>query len=137
MAVSLRNVDDCFWPGGEWFVPDLQALVGRIREVCPSPIVLGGAGFSIFAEQIVERIGADFGVRGDGERALPALVEQLRGERRFESVEGLVWRQDGAIRSNAPAWPGELCDPHGPGLRRQRRLLPAGRPDRRRDKAGL
>jgi len=73
--------------------------------------VLGGVGFSIFAKQIVEYTGADFGVRGDGELAIVTLLSELRGERRFDRVPGLVYREEEALRANPPAWPHELTVP--------------------------
>ena len=111
IGLSFRNVDDCFWPSAQWFVPDLADLVRRIREVNDAPIVIGGVGFSVFAERIVEYTGADFGIRGDGEAATISLYRQLQAGRDFAQVEGLVWRREGRIASNAPAWPGELLLP--------------------------
>jgi radical SAM superfamily enzyme YgiQ (UPF0313 family) len=111
VAISFRNVDDCFWPGGALFVPELDATIKRIRQLCDAPIVVGGVGFSIFAARIVEHTGADFGIRGDGERSLVELLDQLRTGRRFEAVGGLIWRDDDTLRSNRPAWPNELSVP--------------------------
>lgn len=111
VAISLRNIDDCFWPGVAWFVPGLEGLVRQVRAATNAPVVLGGVGFSIFAERIVARTGADFGIRGDGEGALVALIAELRGGRRFDRVEGLVWREDGRVRANRPAWPQRLGVP--------------------------
>ncbi len=111
IGLSFRNVDDCFWPSAQWFVPDLTDLIRQIRTLSDAPIVIGGVGFSVFAERIVERTGADFGVRGDGEWATISLYRQLQGGRDFSRVEGLVWRRDARIRSNAPAWPAELSLP--------------------------
>jgi radical SAM superfamily enzyme YgiQ (UPF0313 family) len=111
IGLSFRNVDDCFWPSAQWFVPDLADLVRRIRTLSAAPIVIGGVGFSVFAERIVEHTGADFGIRGDGEWATISLYRQLQAGRDFSRVEGLVWRRDGRIHSNAPAWPTELSLP--------------------------
>jgi radical SAM superfamily enzyme YgiQ (UPF0313 family) len=108
VGLSFRNVDDCFWPSCDWFVPELAETVKTIRTLSDSPTVIGGVGFSIFPERIVEQTGADFGIRGDGEQAIVVLAEQLRGQRRFECVEGLIWRDNGSIRSNKPAWPTPL-----------------------------
>jgi radical SAM superfamily enzyme YgiQ (UPF0313 family) len=113
VGLSFRNVDDCFWPGGAWFVPELIETVAAIRSSCDAPIVLGGVGYSIFARQLVERTGAEFGIHGDGEEAIVALVQELRGQRRFQRVPGLVWRQDGALRENPPAWPRVVSVPTG------------------------
>ena len=108
VGVTLRNVDDCFWPKTEWFMPGVKGLVGQIRELTEAPIVIGGVGFSIFGESIVDYSGADFGVRGDGEQAIVSLAKQLRGKRCFEQVDGLIWRTGGQMRSNKPAWPDKL-----------------------------
>ena len=113
VGISFRNVDDCFWPGGSWFVPELAALVESIRRQCEAPIVLGGVGYSVFARDILDRCRADFGIRGDGEQALVALASELRGRRRFEKVEGLLWREGGVIRENPPAWPQAWSAPTG------------------------
>jgi radical SAM superfamily enzyme YgiQ (UPF0313 family) len=111
IGLTFRNVDDCFWPSAQWFVPGLAELVREIRGLSDAPIVLGGVGFSVFAERIVEYTGADFGIRGDGEQATVCLYRQLQGARDFAQVDGLVWRQGGRLRANAPAWPGQLSLP--------------------------
>ena len=111
IGLSFRNVDDCFWPSAKWFVPELAELVRRIRGLSDAPVVIGGVGFSVFARRIVEYTDADFGIRGDGEKATVSLYRQLQGNRDFGKVEGLIWRSDGEIRGNAPAWPAELSLP--------------------------
>ncbi len=111
VGLSFRNVDDCFWPGGAWFVPELAALVQAIRLLTDAPVVVGGVGYSIFARQVLEYCGAEFGIRGDGEESTVALLRELKGERRFDRVGGLLWRQDGQLRANAPAWPSRLAIP--------------------------
>ena len=108
VGLSFRNVDDCFWPSAKWFVPQLKDIVQTIKSLTDAPIVLGGVGYSIFPEQIVEYTGADFGIRGDGEQAAIDLYRQLETEKKFDKVAGLVWRQSGKIVSNKPAWPKKL-----------------------------
>lgn len=108
VGLSFRNVDDCFWPGGAWFVPELASLVGTIRRLTDAPMVLGGVGYSIFARQVLAYCGAEFGIHGDGEEAVPALFDELQGARRFARVGGLLWRQNGALHANPPAWPAHL-----------------------------
>jgi radical SAM superfamily enzyme YgiQ (UPF0313 family) len=105
VGISFRNVDDCFWPSADWFVPELKRTVEAVKSLADAPVVLGGVGFSIFGGAILEYTGADFGIRGDGETAVISLIHQLRGAREFAEVPGLLWRQGGEIRGNAPAWP--------------------------------
>jgi len=113
VGLSFRNVDDCFWPSCQWFVPKLSELVRSIKAMTSAPLVLGGVGFSIFAGKIVEQTGADFGVCGDGEQATIDLYGQLLGKRQFEKVGGLIWRRDEQIRINKPLWPTPLSLPTG------------------------
>jgi radical SAM superfamily enzyme YgiQ (UPF0313 family) len=111
VGLSFRNVDDCFWPSAKWFVPDLAQTISTIKTMTGAPIVVGGVGFSIFARQIVEYTGADFGIRGDGENATVSLHNELGGSGKFEKINGLIWRHNGTIRSNQPAWPKPLTLP--------------------------
>lgn len=111
VGISLRNVDDSFWPSAQWFVPDLVGTVRTLRGMTDAPIVLGGVGFSIFGKLIVEHTGADFGIRGDGEQAIISLLAELQGPRCFDRVYGLIWRDDGKTRANRPAWPATLSLP--------------------------
>lgn len=111
VGLSFRNSDDCFWPSCQWFVPRLAETVKTIRTLTDAPIVIGGVGFSIFPEQIVEYTNAEFGIRGDGEPAIISLYRQLQHKKHFHQVDGLVWRSSGRIISNRPAWPQPLSLP--------------------------
>ncbi|MBN2020200.1 MAG: cobalamin-dependent protein [Sedimentisphaerales bacterium] len=104
IGLSLRNVDDCFWPSCQWFIPQLADTVRLIRSLTDSPIVIGGVGFSIFAKEIVAYTGAEFGVCGDGEPAIIKLYGALHGAKHFENIPGLVWRKNDTIHTNLPAW---------------------------------
>ena len=109
VGLSFRNLDDCFWPSAQSFLPTLQQDVATIRRLTDAPIVIGGVGYSIFPQRILQATRADFGILGDGERALIALLEELRGSRRWDRVPGLVyWRSD-RVTANSPAW----SDPSG------------------------
>jgi radical SAM superfamily enzyme YgiQ (UPF0313 family) len=93
IGLSFRNVDDCFWPSCQWFVPKLAGLVKQIKTLTAAPIVIGGVGFSIFAKQIVLDSGADFGVIGDGEQAIISLYHQLKNNQspsRNSVIDGLL-----------------------------------------------
>lgn len=111
VGISFRNVDDCFWPSAQWFVPGLAEVVGKVKKLTDAPVVLGGVGFSIFGRRIVEYTGADFGIVGDGEQATISLFNELQGEKHFERVDGLIWHNGNVICSNKPAWPRQLSLP--------------------------
>jgi radical SAM superfamily enzyme YgiQ (UPF0313 family) len=102
VGISLRNIDDVLILKQETFFGDLAGLRERIRRKTACPIILGGSGFSIFPRQLLEQSGAEFGVVGEGERALPALLEALETEEDYQHIPGLVFRKDGAIHLNPP-----------------------------------
>lgn len=115
VGVSFRNSDDCFYPSGHSFVPRLQQVVAAIRGRTDAPIVLGGAGFSVFPRAILGATGCEFGIAGDGERALVGLVDALENGRELADVPGLVWRPgDGeSCRVNPPLAANPLSLPTG------------------------
>lgn len=108
VGLSFRNADDCFWPSADWFVPGLKDTITNIRAVTNAPIVIGGVGFSIFAKSIVEYTGADFGILGDGETAITALIRQLQAARRFKDIPGIIWQENNRIYNNPPSWPNSI-----------------------------
>jgi radical SAM superfamily enzyme YgiQ (UPF0313 family) len=74
VGLSFRNTDDCFYPGREWFVPELALLVQTFRRKTKATIVVGGVGFSVMPEAILDFAGADLGIIGEGEFALAQLA---------------------------------------------------------------
>jgi tryptophan 2-C-methyltransferase len=100
VGVSLRNVDDCFWPSATSYLPEACQIIERVRELTDAPIVVGGVGFSIFGQGVLSAVGADFGIRGDGECATIDLYRTLSQPARWSEVEGLIWSYRGAWLSN-------------------------------------
>jgi radical SAM superfamily enzyme YgiQ (UPF0313 family) len=102
-AVTFRNTDDCYFASGRSFIPVLQDDLAMVRAQFDGPIVVGGAGFSLMASQLLDLVGAPYGVRGDGDAALPALTRAVRGDISLPEVPGLVYREQGRWQQNAPA----------------------------------
>ncbi len=77
VGISVRNIDDQNMERPKFLLDSIREVVAGCREACRAPIVLGGAGYTIFPESALRRLGADMGVRGEGETAFPALLERL------------------------------------------------------------
>lgn len=103
VGISLRNIDDVLIRKQETFFEHLASLSAVIRRELNCPIVLGGSGFSIFPKRLVELAGADFGIAGEGEPALLALIEALEKGGDYHGIPGLVFRQGSRIIANPPA----------------------------------
>lgn len=101
VGLSLRNIDDVLIHKRETFFNRLADLCQEIRRQVPCPIILGGSGFSIFPETLLAASGADFGLQGEAESTLPALLSALVRGTDYAHIPGLVFRQDGRIQANA------------------------------------
>lgn len=105
VGISARNVDDVIIRRQETFVDGLGTLVGTVHQKLGCPVVLGGSGFSILPRELLEATGADFGIVGEGEAALPALIAALEKGADYAGIPGLVFRRDAEIRVNGRARP--------------------------------
>ncbi len=109
VGISFRNTDDCFWPGGAWFLPQHRELTAAVRAATSAPIVLGGCGFSIFPTQFLDACGLDLAVVGDGEDAFLQLVRCIEAGADYRSVPGLAHRgPDGTIVVNHAGYGSKL-----------------------------
>jgi anaerobic magnesium-protoporphyrin IX monomethyl ester cyclase len=95
IGVSLRNIDNQSRVRPVCYYERFRQLVGDLRRQRPdTPIVAGGAGFSMFAKRIMAQNPAiDFGVCLEAEESFPMLLEHLSNPGR---VRGVFYRRDGA-----------------------------------------
>jgi radical SAM superfamily enzyme YgiQ (UPF0313 family) len=81
VGISLRNLDSSAYPLNTSYIDDYKNLVDAVRALTDAPIVLGGAGFTVMPTTIMEYLGADVGIVGEGEMAFPWVLERIaRGE---------------------------------------------------------
>ena len=77
IGISVRNIDDQCMEHPRFLLEQVAGAVAACRACSPAPIVLGGAGYSIFPGAALAYLGADFGVCGEGEAVFPALLSRL------------------------------------------------------------
>lgn len=82
--------------------PRIEATLATVRAVLPgSRIVVGGPHPSVVGTEVLDHAGIDFAVRGEGEFALPRLVDALeQGRESFPDIPNLVWRDQGRPVAN-------------------------------------
>jgi radical SAM superfamily enzyme YgiQ (UPF0313 family) len=100
VGISLRNIDDALIQKRQTFFDSLRSLCAELRQHTRAPVVLGGSGFSIFPGQLLARSGADFGIQGEGEKPLLALIDALQNGGDLDRVSGLVRRDGDRVRIN-------------------------------------
>ncbi|WP_458011057.1 B12-binding domain-containing radical SAM protein [Candidatus Solincola sp.] len=114
IGLSIRNIDNQDMFASEFYLPPLRELVQAMREVTDAPVVLGGAGFSIFPLECLEYLDLEMGVVGEGECTFVNLLECLENGTSFDSLPGLAVRRGGRGWVNPPAFrhpPGSFALP--------------------------
>ena len=104
IAVTLRNTDDCHFGGQEFFIPRFKEITDRLKGKTSAPLILGGAGFSVMPEAILEYCGLDLGIWGEGEYSLPLLLRRIVAGEDYHQVPGLVYRVGKSFSRNRPRY---------------------------------
>ncbi len=114
---TLNNAkDEDYVKAVEDFGPDLigisvfsrghnktKRLISSLKRYFTIPTVIGGPQLTALPEIVLEDIGADFGVVGEGEITICELAKSLySGRNGLDKVQGLVYSEDGRIRLNSP-----------------------------------
>jgi anaerobic magnesium-protoporphyrin IX monomethyl ester cyclase len=83
-------------------VENAAKIARAVKEGSPETLVLaGGSHITALPEETFRRFPEfDFGIQGEGEAALPGLLEALEGGRDLPRVESAVYREGEAIRVN-------------------------------------
>jgi len=89
VGISVRNIDNQQMNDTKTFLEEAKAVATLCRELTRVPIVLGGAGYSICPRSILEFLGADMGISGEGEAAMVQLAYNIERGLDVESVPGL------------------------------------------------
>jgi len=90
VAFGIRNLDNCWAFAPRSYFNDVQELAGIVRRHFKGPLILGGSGFSVSPNGWMQRLEADYGVIGEGERTFPELLARLEAGRAPEGIEAVV-----------------------------------------------
>ena len=111
VGISIRNIDtaDHFIAGKDWYLSADLPLLKVIRETTGVPVILGGPAFSIMPEEILDYLGADYGITGEGEQAVCSLIEGLNEGRSMPAItkNGAVFHSGDAMTCQ-PLWEHDL-----------------------------
>lgn len=92
IGISVRNIDDQNIEQPQFLLDQVKAVISDCRSSSNAPIVLGGAGYSVFPESSLAYLGADMGIQGEGEVAFPALLALMEQGADLSGVSGLYLR---------------------------------------------
>ncbi len=91
IGISVRNIDDQTMQNTRFLLNPVKEFIVYCRELTSAPIVLGGAGYSIFPISALNYLKADIGIQGEGESAFVALLERLKRNESFQDIPGIFF----------------------------------------------
>jgi hypothetical protein len=102
VGLTIRNIDNGAGYEPVFLVDRVRdEVVAPLRAVFGGPVVIGGPAVGINAAEILERLGLDLAIRGDGEDALLELVTRLAAGAPLDGIPGLVRRVEGVVVTDA------------------------------------
>ena len=109
VGLSIRNIDTTDASHKKSFIDMMVQLVATIRNTIETTIVLGGSGFTILPAEWMERLQADYGVIGEGER-FPLFLDCLEKNQDPGNIAGVI------KRGTQPVYPPPWNNPLSRGI---------------------
>jgi lipid biosynthesis B12-binding/radical SAM protein len=105
VGISIRNIDDVDSLSSNTGVLSTERnIVNIVRENTKAPVIAGGSALSILPHEILDFIGADYGIVGAGENIILALIESLDKNAPFPRLSGNNKLQPEEINTLPPMW---------------------------------
>jgi len=93
IGVSIRNIDDMVMEKSRYYVGEIERLcIDPIKEYNKGVTILGGAGYSLFPNELLKRWQFDFGIIGPGEETLVELLMSLENGGSPGKIPGVLVR---------------------------------------------
>lgn len=89
IGISVRNIDDQSLQTPRFLLEQVRPVIAECRSGSSAPIILGGAGYSLFPDAVLAYLKADFGIEGDGETVFPLLLERLSRKAELSDLPGV------------------------------------------------
>lgn len=95
VGLSLRNLENNQLLGHRSYLADMRALVRTVRDVSSAPIVVGGAGYTLFPGEVLEALDLEYGLAGEAEGSLGPLLDCIEAGRPPAGIAGVCHRTGG------------------------------------------
>lgn len=91
VGISLRILENNEFLHYRSYLTDTKNIVETVKHRSSAEIVVGGAAFTLFPEELMRYLEIPYGISGDGEESLPLLVRYLQGGGEPNSIPGLCY----------------------------------------------
>jgi radical SAM superfamily enzyme YgiQ (UPF0313 family) len=95
IGISVRNIDDQSMKDTRFLLDQVRGVIADCRNFSQAPVILGGAGYSIYPGACLAYVEAEIGIQGEGEIAFPALVDRIQKGADLTGIPGLYLKGRG------------------------------------------
>ena len=99
IGISVRNIDTQDIKNPEFMLDPVKSIISLCRKFSQAPVIIGGAGYSIYPEAALDYLGADMGIKGEGEAVFPELLRRISNQQPVSDICGLYLPQKGAVKA--------------------------------------
>jgi len=98
IGISVRNIGTQDIKHPKFMLDPVREMIAWCRKYSSAPIIVGGPGYSIYPEAALDYLGADMGIRGEGEAVFPDLLRKIETHQSISDVPGLYLPQKGMVK---------------------------------------
>lgn len=110
VAFGIRNLDNCWCFAPHSYFDEVREFTDIVRQHFAGPLILGGTGFSVSPHGWMQRLDADCGVVGEGERAFLEVLSRIEMGRSLEGMDGVVLSPKHAAPAATASPPAQAID---------------------------
>jgi radical SAM superfamily enzyme YgiQ (UPF0313 family) len=100
IGISIRNIDNTAFPNTKFYLPAIKEIVDFIKCNTDTLIIAGGSGFSVMPQPILNYLGLEMGIIGEGETAFCELVRKIERGIDFKGTDGLIFKDNDTYITN-------------------------------------
>jgi len=82
--------------------PRVREIIDIVRHNTNARVVLGGPGFNYYAQDWLEYLDLDYGIRGEGEESFPLFLKRLEDGGDIYTVPGCAFRRSSSYHTVSP-----------------------------------
>lgn len=101
IGVSIRNIDNVDQQDPFFYLEEvIEKVIEPVKKSSSSPVVIGGSAVSVMPERIMDYLGVDYAISGEGETAMVQFARYHEREADISTVNGLLYRESNRIIRN-------------------------------------
>jgi radical SAM superfamily enzyme YgiQ (UPF0313 family) len=77
IGLSLRNLDNLTYPTSVSYLKEVEEVIQTCRQYCSAKLVIGGSGYSLAPQELMNYLDIDFGIVGEGEEVFLKFINSF------------------------------------------------------------